>query len=206
MQRLLSRSDKGPPNRCLPRAPSTTPRPLPHRPGLWTARAIEGRTHHSPSRRASRESHLARPINRHRIVIGHGAITLTSEGSFASRLTACRRLATRCRWDGRLLQRACAERGSAADSAPHQYRRGFRALDLRDISRRQRDPTQKDVSPDGSSAKRSAHLRSSRSTSRSCTARKPLVASAPLFASVASSRASCRLSTAWTNLRPFAVK
>ncbi|MFK4534976.1 hypothetical protein ABIA00_003159 [Bradyrhizobium ottawaense] len=32
---------------------------------------------HSPSRRASRESHLARPINRHRIVIGNGAIRVT---------------------------------------------------------------------------------------------------------------------------------
>jgi hypothetical protein len=32
---------------------------------------------HSPSRRASRGSHLARPINRHRIVVGNGAIRVT---------------------------------------------------------------------------------------------------------------------------------
>ena len=32
---------------------------------------------HSPSPRASRESHLARPINRHRIDLGNGAIRVT---------------------------------------------------------------------------------------------------------------------------------
>ncbi|MCP1975534.1 MULTISPECIES: hypothetical protein [Bradyrhizobium] len=55
------------------------------------------RPDHSPSRRASRESHLARPINRHRIVIGNGAITVTFAdaairgGKFERRLTATAR-------------------------------------------------------------------------------------------------------------------
>nr|WP_175421786.1 MULTISPECIES: transposase [unclassified Bradyrhizobium] len=44
---------------------------------LCRKHGVRARPDHSPSRRASRESHLARPINRHRIVIGNGAITVT---------------------------------------------------------------------------------------------------------------------------------
>lgn len=46
-------------------------------PGCGRLGLCRARPDHSPSRRASRESHLARPINRHRIVIGNDAITVT---------------------------------------------------------------------------------------------------------------------------------